>query len=143
MLWLLIGCVGRPDDTGTPLSVDAPDEVRLNDENGGITVSVEAGSAPGWSFGAAWPDIGLTAEACLGEDDVCHTLDASGGFIALELCEVPADGLTCIPVEHYRVGRMSFVLKPSIGAGCWVWGDEAAYWDDLGCTLTDWSPESF
>lgn len=142
---LLLACSSPPDDTAGVI-VDPPDTVELNDErNGadeGIQVDVLGGSAPGWLLGAAWPSYGFTDEGCLNDGDVCHTLGADGGFIVVDACEAPSDGTSCIPIDHYRLGSMTFVLKPSIGAGCWAWGDEAIYYA-LDCEIVHWSNDSY
>jgi hypothetical protein len=118
--------------------------VELNDQDGGIEVIVTGGSAPGYSLGAVLPAREFTAEGCLAEDDVCHTLGADGGFFEVDKdCEAPSDALSCIPEDYYRAGSMTFVLKPSIGSGCWVWGSETAYYDALSCEITGWDNESY
>lgn len=143
-MFLLLACTAEMnlDDTGV-YSVDPPDDVQMNDEESGMQVDVIGGSAAGWLFGAVWPARDLTAEGCTGGDDVCHTLQAAGGFFDLETCEAPSDETSCIPADYYRSGGMSFVLRPSAGAGCWVWGPEASYFAPLGCSGTDWANDSY
>ncbi len=146
MLPLLLACAPDPVGDAT-IVVDPPDSVELNDEvNGGtegIQVDVTGGSAPGWVLGAAWPSHGFTDEGCINEGDVCHTLGDGGGFIVIDTCETPDDGTSCIPADYYRLGDMTFVLKPSLGEGCWVWGDEPDYYAALHCEVTDWSNDSY
>lgn len=131
------------NDSGGGVVVDPPDAVELNDLNGALEVDISGGSAPGWSFGGVWLDVDLTDEGCLGADDVCHTLGASGGSFAIDDCDTPSDATSCIPVDGYRLGHMTFVLKPSVGSGCWVWGQDVDYYASLGCTVTDWPNDSY
>lgn len=142
MLWLL-ACAADPAPSDTALAVDPPDDVQMNDEESGMQVDVIGGSAPGWLFGAVWPARDMTNEGCVSDTDVCHTLEATGGFFDLDTCDVPSDDVSCIPADYYRGGNMSFLLKPSIGTGCWAWGPEASYFDPLGCDVTDWANDSY
>lgn len=140
---LLLACTFAPVDDTAGIAVDPPESVELNDKDGGVEIAVSGGSAPGWLLGAVLPERGFTSEGCLEDDDVCHALGASGGFVTIDPDAEPADGTTVIPVEDYRAGDMTFVLKPSIGSGCWTWGAEPIYYVSLGCSTEDWSNESY
>lgn len=140
---LLLACANGNVDDSAAFAVDPPNDVQMNDEESGMQVDVIGGSAPGWLFGAVWPDRDLTAEGCTGGDDVCHTLEAAGGFFDLETCDTPSDETSCIPADYYRGGSMSFLLRPSTGSGCWAWGPEASYFAPLGCFETEWANDSY
>jgi hypothetical protein len=143
----MLACSGAGGDSDVGIVVDAPSTVELNDQDSGMEVTITGGSAPGWRIGGVWTAQSLTDEGCLNEGDVCHTLAATGGFFNIDLCsdsgDVPTDGKSCIPTDGYRLGQMTFVLLPSIGSGCWVWGSEPAYYDALECTTMTWSNESY
>ena len=146
-LGTLLACSGAGGDSGEGIVVDAPSSVELNDQDSGIEVTIVGGSAPGWRIGGVWTAQSLTDEGCLNDGDVCHTLGASGGFFDIDLCsdsaDVPTDGKSCIPTDGFRLGQMTFVLLPSIGSGCWVWGTEPAYYDALACATMTWENESY
>lgn len=146
LLGALLACTGAGSGNAG-IVVDAPSNVELNDQDGGLEVSITGGSAPGWRIGGVWTAQSLTDEGCLNEGDVCHTLGATGGFVDIDLCsdsgDVPTDGKSCIPTDGYRLGQMTFVLRPSIGSGCWVWGTEPSYYDALDCTTTSWANDSY
>lgn len=142
-LLLLLGACSGPSDDAGGVVVDAPDTVEMNDIDGGLEVTISGGSAPGYRFGGVWLDVDLTAEGCLEDADMCHTLGADGGFFDVVECEAATDGTSCIPLDGYRLGHMTFVLLPSIGSGCWTWGTDVSYYDALGCDVTDWSNDSY
>jgi hypothetical protein len=127
------------------VAIVAPDEVVLDDRDAGIKVTITGGTATGWRFGAIWPAAELTDEGCLKERDVCHSLPAAGGLIPY--CDgtdyVGTEACTGIPELYYREGAMTFVLIPAIGTGCWVWGDDADYYDAFHCEKRKWDPSSY
>ena len=149
----LLACVGPLDsadpggnsstdeDSGGEISITAPDEVVLNDTTDGLEITITGGSATGWLFGVIGPSESDTEEGCHDGGDVCHTLDATGG--TLDWCQDAEDGCTSVAQLYYREGIESYVLKPTLGLGCWSWGDAAGYYDDLGCTEMSWETSSY
>jgi hypothetical protein len=130
------------DDTATDGPVTGPDDVVLDDSSDGIQVTIDGGAAAGWTFGVAWPAQGITDEAC-GGGGVCHPLAADGGFIPFCGGSPASDECTAIAQLYYRQDSMTYYLAPSVGLGCWVWGQETSYYDGLGCTVTDWEGNSY
>ena len=133
---------GGGDDTAA-VTVLGPDDVIMDDSDNGLSIQVVGGSATGWRFGAVEPRVDLYEEGCREADDICHTLGASGGTLSWASdCGSNGDGSTCIAQLYWRQGQMSFVIEPTVGLGCWAWGDDAA---ELypGCTITNWEPDSY
>ncbi len=138
------GCAGGGGEAGGEESVGpvgAPDHVRLDCYSSDLTVEIEGGTAASWRLGFARPSQDWLDEGCLHEGDVCHTLDADGGVIEQKgsFCDDPEDGGSCIPGGYHYAGVMTYVLEPTVGTGCWVWGSDVGYYDSLDCdTPSGW-----
>lgn len=122
--------------------VVGPSNVVLSEVDGGLRVTISGGIAPGWRLGAIHPRTDFYEEDCLDSSDLCHSLAPDGGVLRWCLGETPTDSCTAIAQLYYRQGKVSFVLKPSVGVGCWVWGEDASYYRDLGCQTMAWDPTS-
>jgi hypothetical protein len=133
---------GGTDDTDTEeTEVGAPSDVVLDDSSSGITITIVDSTAPGWLLGNIYPAADDYGEACRDASDVCHEIGADGG--SLSYCETADEDCTAMAQLYWRTGSGSFILLPTVGLGCFVWGDDADYWSDLDCTVTAWSPSSY
>jgi hypothetical protein len=137
LLWIgaMAGCAGS-DEATSETAVAGPDDVDLGGGQSELSIVITGGSAPGWELGILYSDH--VEYSCHDAGDTCFPLDADGGTV--DWCEGD-DDTDCadLSAAAYVVGYFSFVLKPSVGLGCWSWGSDADYWDDLGCTQMDWS----
>ncbi|HND29524.1 MAG TPA: hypothetical protein PLA94_05970 [Myxococcota bacterium] len=141
----LLGCAPQNDENNgndknnapaEPDPILGPDNVAVDDGTGDLWVTIEGGSAPEWLLGAVWVGGEHVEEACDGDDTVCHSLGATGGALSFCNSHEGYDGCTGIPQLYYRQGRVSFMLKPKVGIGCWSWGNESSYWQE--CERTSW-----
>jgi hypothetical protein len=142
-----IGPQGQdPSDTGAESPdlppIVGPDNVLMDDTSEGIEVTIRGGSAVGWKFGVAWPEQDFTDEACLGPS-ICHPLGANGGFVPFCEEDPATAGCSAIPQLYYRMDSMTYFLAPTVGLGCWVWGQETEYYAALGCVETRWEGNSY
>lgn len=140
---LFVAC-GTPGEGGGDDQVPVigePSNVVLNDTSEGINITITDGAAAGWLFGNIYPDSSDFGEACLDDGDVCHELDSDGGTLAW--CDRGDEDCTSMAQLYWRTGEGSYVLIPTVGLGCFAWGDDADHWDALGCTVTSWDPSSY
>ena len=129
---------GETDDLPV---IGEPSNVTMDDSSDGVRITIEGSTASGWRFGNIYPDTDEYEEACLNDADTCHELGADGG--SLDWCDRANEECSEMAQLYWRTGRASFVLIPAFGLGCFTWGDNADYWDSLGCTITGWNPSSY
>ncbi len=129
---------------GGDVTVTGPDDVVLDDLEDGLVIDIEGGVAAGWLFGVVRVDS-EEGEACIDGGDVCHTLEPDGGELEwVSDCADAEDGATCISRAYWRMGILTYVLKPTVGTGCWTWGSDPEYYtESLGCTVTEWEDDSY
>jgi hypothetical protein len=136
------------NDTDTHDTTDdvvGPSRVVLSETEDGsaLQVTIQGGVSAGWLLGAVYPAMDLYEEGCRDRGDVCHPLAPSGGDLTWCRGETPTEDCTAIAQVYWRIGNETVMLQPTVGVGCWVWGNDADYYADLGCEVADWDPSSF
>lgn len=134
-------------DEDVPSEATEP-EVTLNWDSSGVEVAITGGGA-GWDFGMAETgvgDLGWFGESCIpGEEpygypdygfDICHTLNPTGGKVTYtsNINDVD-DGYTLFTDVIAAAGNITYFLERHDDGACFVWGDDPAYYDELGCEL--------
>lgn len=155
---MVVGCTDK-GDTGATDSGDA-DTTDTTDTDGGT----DSGTAPATTVECTWDGTGLdvtivngdssgynlglaevAAEGWTGEDcylgytagdgttyEYCHPASASGVFLTTvgDFSKV-VEGSTTI---HSGAINNTYFLEEVSSGLCWVWGDSASYYGDLGCS---------
>lgn len=135
-------CDGEIDEDVT--EEIAPPQVDIDWDSAGGDIGI-TGAASGWDFGMAETragDVGWYGESCIPGDepygysdygyDICHELGSTGGRIERVYTTGDLEGGTTLFSDTTSINLTYFLERLDDGA-CFVWGDDPAYYDELGC----------
>lgn len=130
-------------DEDVPEELASP-EVDLDWDSTGADVTI-TGAATGWDFGMSETGAGSPGwfgETCIPGDepygyadygfDICHELGSAGGQLERVFSVGDLEDGTTLFSDTTSVNITYFLERHDDGA-CFVWGDDPAYYAELGC----------